>query len=94
MINTLFVTNKTLSSKISTKKSRNRFSLDLKYKVIKLIDNKTPFPEIVEQFKDEGITIKSIYNFNSQKSHIIKAFESSTATKVKSLKKCYYPKLE
>jgi hypothetical protein len=59
--NTLFFTNKLLNIKMSTKQSRKRFSLDLKYKVIKLIDKKTPFPEIVNQLKDNGITIKKIF---------------------------------
>ncbi len=59
--------------------------------MIKLIDSKTPFPEIVNQLKDNGITIKNIYKFNSQRSEIIKCFESSISTKVKSLKKCFLP---
>jgi len=46
---------------MSTKQSRKRFSLDLKYKVIKLNDSKTPFPEIVNQLKDNGVTIKKIF---------------------------------
>jgi len=63
--NTLFFTNKLLNIKMSTKQSRKRFSLDLKYKVIKLIDSKTPFPEIVNQLKDNGITIKKYSNQKS-----------------------------
>jgi hypothetical protein len=91
--NILFLENKLLNIKMSTKQSRKRFSLDLKYKVIKLIDSKTPFPESVNQLKDKGITIKNNYKFNSQRSEIIKRFENSISTKVKLLKKCFYPKL-
>jgi hypothetical protein len=65
---------------MSTKQSRKRFSLDLKYKVIKLIGSKTPLPEIVNQLKDNEIKIKKIYKFNSQRSEIIKRFESSIST--------------
>jgi hypothetical protein len=83
--NTLFFTNKSSNIKVSTKQSRKKFSLDLKYKVIKLIGSKTPFPEIINQLKDNEITIKKIYKFNSQRSEIIKCFESSISTKVKSL---------
>ena len=79
---------------MSTKKSRKRFSLDLKYEVIKLIDNKTRFPEIIYQLKDNEITIKNIYKFKSQRSEIIKCFENSISSQVKSLRKCFYPKLE
>jgi hypothetical protein len=73
--NTLFFTNKLLNIKMSTKQSRKSFSLNLKYKVIKLIDSKTSFPEIVNQLKDNGITIKNIYKFNSQRSEIIKSMD-------------------
>ena len=59
-----------------------------------MIDDKKPFEEIVNEFSDEGITIKCLYNFKSQRDQIIKAFEGSIATKVKSLRKSGFPEIE
>ena len=38
---------------MSSKQKRNRFDFDLKYKIIQQIDKKTPYKQIVDQFKSE-----------------------------------------
>ena len=65
---------------MSTKQTRKRFSLEFKYKVIKLMETNTHYPKIVDQFKDDGLRLRNIYDFKSQKSEIIKAFETSKAS--------------
>ena len=35
---------------------RNRFSLQLKYKIVQLIDKKVPNKDILDKYTDEGIT--------------------------------------
>ena len=37
---------------MSAKQKRNRFSFELKYKIIKLIYKKVPFAEIIDMFKE------------------------------------------
>ena len=56
------------------KQNRNRFSLELKYKVIKDIDKKVSFDEI-KKYKEDNITPKDIYNFQSKSDEIKSAFE-------------------
>jgi hypothetical protein len=79
---------------MSPKKTRKRFSLEIKYKIVKLIEEKTPFDQIINQFKEDGIELHNVYKFKSQKTAIIKEFESSTSSHVKSFRKAVYPELE
>ena len=79
---------------MSTKKTRNGYPLDIKYKIVKLVVNKTPFPEILRQFNDNGIEMHNIYAFNKKRTEIIEAFEGSLSSKAKSLRKFDFPELE
>ena len=79
---------------MSSKQKRNRFSVDLKYKIIKLIDNKTPFDTIVDQFKSEGIRINNIYKFKAQRHKIIDAFENRSDYNIKSIRKSSFQQLD
>jgi hypothetical protein len=62
---------------MSSKGKRKRFTLDLKYKIIKLIDNKSDYDNIVKKYASDGIDIKNVYQIKSQRENIINAYEKS-----------------
>ena len=47
---------------MSSIKKRNRFSLELKYGIIKLIDEKTPFEDIVNKFRHQSQILLMLAN--------------------------------
>jgi hypothetical protein len=85
-----------MSSKNKTicKQKRLNIKLETKYKIIQLIDKKTPVSEILETFKDEIRGDYSISKIKKEKAKIIEEYKSSTSTQVKSLKKSKYPVIE
>jgi hypothetical protein len=79
---------------MSDKRSRNRFSLQTKYKIVTLVENKVPNNEIISQFSDQKVTTRNINDFVKQKSKIISEYEGSMSSKVKSMRKGLYPLLD
>ncbi|XP_054155943.1 tigger transposable element-derived protein 4-like [Oppia nitens] len=79
---------------MSAKQKRKRFDLELKYKIVTLIDNNQSIDEIVKKFSDYGLTSRNVYKIKSQRVKIVEAFISSKPSNVKSLRKCNYPELE
>ena len=79
---------------MSDKKNRNRFLLELKYKIVKIIGKNTLFNEIQSEFSESGLKIKNINDLKYQSSNIFKGFESLTSSNVKSVRKNVYPKVE
>jgi hypothetical protein len=77
-----------------TKQKRIPISLETKYKVIRLLDKKTPNNEILNQFKSELRDVYNISKIKKNREKIIREFETSTSAKVKSLKKSDYPLVE
>ncbi|CAG2166690.1 unnamed protein product [Oppiella nova] len=52
---------------MSDKRSRNRFSLQTKYKIVTLVENQVPNNEIISQFSDQKVTTRNINDFVKQK---------------------------
>jgi hypothetical protein len=53
--------------KMATKQKKNRFSLELKYEIIKLIDKKNLFDVSLNKYQSEGIRIKNVYKIKFQR---------------------------
>ena len=81
-----------LFTKMSNKK--NSFKLETKYKIIKLIEKKVLFNEIVDQFKEEGVKIKNIYKFNKNRSKIIEDFEKGIPSQRRLCKRSGFPDVD
>ncbi len=79
---------------MSTKQKRIPISLETKYKVIRLLNKKTPNNEILNQFKSELRDVYNISKIQKNREKIIEEFETSTSAKVKSFKKSDYPLVE
>lgn len=79
---------------MSHKQKRLCIPLEIKYKIIKSIDRKKSTEEILKEFKDYLRADYSISKIKKNRDQIIKSFESSTSSKVKSLKKSKYPEIE
>ncbi len=62
--------------------------------MIKLLDNYTPYPQILDQFRDELRGPYSISKIKKNRDQIITAYESSTLTQVKILRRAKYPEVE
>ncbi len=69
-------------------------SLETKYKVIKLLDKYTPYPEILSQFRAELRGGYNISKIKKNRDQIITAYESSTLSQVKTLRGAKYPEIE
>ena len=52
-------------------------SLEAKYKVIKLLDNCTPYLQILDQFREELRGTYNISKFKKNRDQIITTYESS-----------------
>lgn len=79
---------------MSSKRKRVSITLETKYKIIQLIDQKVSNEDILKKFRNE---IRDTYNISKIKKNrkdIVSAYESSTSTKVKSLKTSKYPDIE
>ena len=73
---------------------RNRFSLQLKYKIAQLIDKNVPNKDIIDKFSCEGITLNNIYDIKRNRNQIVSEFEGSLSAEVKSVRKSVYPEVE
>ena len=71
---------------MSANKVKTRFSIETKYQVIKLIDKNKSFNEIADQFCEQGVKVKNIYQFKKSREKIINDFESSCSSKRRSTK--------
>jgi hypothetical protein len=79
---------------MASRKKYKAISLETKYKVIKLLDNCTPYPQILDQFKDELRGPYNISKIKKNRDQIIAAYESSTSTQVKTIRGAKYPEIE
>ena len=61
---------------MSANKVKTRFSIETKYQVIKLIDKNKSFNEIADQFFEQGVKVKNIYQFKKSREKIINDFET------------------
>ena len=71
---------------MSANKVKTRFSIETKYQVIKLIDKNKSFNEIADQFCEQGVKVKNIYQFKKSREKIINDFESSRSSNRRSTK--------
>jgi hypothetical protein len=62
---------------MTSRQKHKAISLETKHKVIKLLDNCTPYPQILDQFRDELRDSYNISKINKKRDQIICAHESS-----------------
>jgi hypothetical protein len=79
---------------MASRQKHKAISLETKYKVIKLLDNCTPYPQILDQFRDELRGPYNISKIKKNRDQIIAAYETSTSTQVKTLRGAKYPEIE
>ncbi len=62
---------------MTSRQKHKAISLETKHKVIKLLDNCTPYPQILDQFRDKLRGSYNISKINKNRYQIICAHESS-----------------
>jgi len=76
------------------KRKRNSIKLETKYKIIKLLNEKKSYSEIIERFGDEIKDSSNISKIKKNRESIIREYETLTSTQVKKLRKSKYPDIE
>lgn len=79
---------------MSANKVITRFPIETKYRIIKLIDQNKPFNEIADQFSEQGVKVKNIYQFKKTREKIISDFESSRSSQRRSSKGSNYRNID
>jgi hypothetical protein len=62
------------------KRKRKSIKLETKYKIIKLLNEKKPYSEIIERFGDEIKDSSNISKIKKNRESIIREYETSTST--------------
>jgi hypothetical protein len=75
-------------------KKRKSISLDVKYKVIQLIDKKTPYKEILAQFSDQLKDESNISRIKKNREKVIKEFETEKSRNTKRFRNSSYPEID
>jgi hypothetical protein len=59
---------------MASRQKHKTISLETKYKVIKLLDNSPPYPQILDQFRDELRGLYNISKIKKNRDQIIAAY--------------------
>jgi len=77
-----------------SKRKRHSISLQTKYEILQIIEQKMPYNGILLKYKDELNDVYNISKIKSKKIQIMAEYESNKSSETKSLKKSKFPHLD
>jgi hypothetical protein len=77
-----------------SKRKRHSISLQTKYEILQLIEQKMPYNEILLKYKDELNDVYNISKIKSKKIQIMVEYESNKSSETKSIKKSKFAHLD